>query len=93
MNFGRANGNSYAIAIGDMNGDEKADVVVGNAGQQNAVFFKLESGTKFQEVRFGGASHATYGLAVGDLDGDGNNDIAVANSDEKNFVFLNRLKR
>ena len=73
-----------------MNNDEFPDIVVGNAGQRNAVYLNLGDGISFIEQLFGSASEATYDLAVGDLDGDGYLDIAVANSDGQNPIHLNR---
>ena len=88
--FGQLNGRTYSIAIGDMNNDRLPDIVVGNAGQPNAVYFNAGDGLSFREQSFGSASGITYNLAVGDLDEDGFLDIAVANSDGQNPIFLNR---
>ena len=72
-----------------MNNDDLLDIVIGNTGQQNAVFFNQGSGTTFREVRFGEASEVTYNLAVGDLNKDGYTDIAVANSGSENRIYIN----
>ena len=91
--FGRSDGPTYAVRVADMNNDQLPDVVVGNVGQSNAVYFNQGNGRQFQEMRFGEQSSATYGLDVGDLDGDGFLDIVTANSGTRNGVFYNRIKR
>jgi hypothetical protein len=53
------------------------------------VYFNLDKGKSFKEVRFGDTSEITYNLDVGDLNKDGYTDIAVANSGGKNFIYLN----
>jgi hypothetical protein len=66
------------------------DIVVGNAGMANAVFFNGGDGRTFTELRFGDNEHVTYGVAVGDTNGDGFPEIATANSDGPNIIYLNR---
>ncbi len=89
-NFGREDGQTYALVVADMNNDGDLDLIVGNVAQENAVFFNQGDGKGYREVRFGDESHATYGLDTGDLNGDGFEDIVVANSGSQNLVFLNR---
>ena len=58
------------IAIGDMNRDGKADIVIGYAATLGSVFFNKGKGTDFQQVRFGDGVGAVYGIALGDLNND-----------------------
>ncbi|MGH9938529.1 MAG: FG-GAP repeat domain-containing protein, partial [Blastocatellia bacterium] len=78
----------YAIAVGDLNRDGKADVVIGYVTAPGAVFFNDGSGRSFEQVRFGDGQGAVYGLALGDLNGDGYPDIVAARSDAPNVVYF-----
>jgi hypothetical protein len=71
---------SQAVAIADVNGDHKPDLVVANSGS-NTVGVLLGNGDgTFQPVvtYFSGNSHPDS-LAVADVNGDGRPDILVAN--------------
>jgi hypothetical protein len=67
-----------ALAIGDLNGDGKADVAVTNR-QDLAVLFNSGDGTLLAPVSFATGTGPS-GIAIGDLNGDGKADIAVANA-------------
>ena len=65
------------VAVTDLDQDGDPDIVVGNVGARNAVYFNDGSGRRYSVVRFGGATDVTYGVAVGDVNGDGYADIIV----------------
>ena len=76
-------------AAGDLNGDGKADVVIGYVTAPGAVFFNDGSGRSFEQVRFGDGKGAVYGITLGDLNGDVYPDIVAARSDAPNVVCFN----
>jgi len=78
----------YAIAIGDLNRDGKAEFVIGYVRAPGAVFFNDGGGRGFEQVRFGDGQGAVYGLALGDLNGEGYPNIVAARSDAPNVVYF-----
>jgi uncharacterized protein (TIGR03435 family) len=76
--------------IADMNRDGKPDIIGGNAGHPDAVFFNEKDGTTFQRVEVGDDDEdaTTYGLAIADLDNDGYPDIVVARTDGPSGIFF-----
>ena len=75
--------NSYDVAIGDIDGDGKADLVAVNyAASTVSVLRNTSSGVG--NISFAVKQDFTVGtnpvyVAIGDLDGDGKNDLAVSN--------------
>ena len=71
------------LAVRDMNGDGKPDIVTANSGDDTISIFQnlstIGNIAFAARVNFGTGAGPT-GLAIGDLDGDGNPDVAVANS-------------
>lgn len=85
--LGPSGARPYALAIHDVDGNGRIDVVVGYGGGRPIVFFNDAPG-RFTPVPFGNADGVAYGFAVGDLDGDGLNDIVVARSEATNTVYF-----
>jgi len=78
----------YSVAVGDVNGDGKADIAVGaygevvggNVGQGRAYVFSGASGALLLTLNTPNPqAQANFGgsIVVGDVNGDGNGDIAV----------------
>ena len=75
----------YNVAIGDIDGDDKPDLVVtnygGGTGTTVSVFLNTssEGALSFADRVDFETSDGPLGLAIGDIDGDGNLDLVTAN--------------
>ncbi len=86
-----------AVALGDVDGDNDLDLVVGNyhSNDKNVIHLNDGSGHFTGTVALGPGTDETFALALGDVDGDGDLDIVVGNavwpSEEKkaNIIYLN----
>ena len=68
-----------SVVVDDSDGDGWLDVLVGNDGQQNRVYYGNGAGA-FQGVSaIGSSTEESYVLLAGDFDNNGNLDCAVAN--------------
>ncbi|MDZ4120896.1 MAG: VCBS repeat-containing protein, partial [Candidatus Cloacimonadaceae bacterium] len=81
VDFGTGSG-PKSIAVSDLDGDGKPDLVVGNSGASNVSVLRNTSSSGTigfaAKVDFTTGSNA-YGVAIGDLDGDSKREIAVSN--------------
>src|SRR5439155_753212 len=77
-----------SVAIGDFNGDGKADLVVANSGDNDvSILLGNGNGTFAAAVNYAAGS-LPYSVAIGDFDGDGKADLAVANFNDNNVSIL-----
>jgi len=86
----------WSLAIGDLDGDGKADLAVANEGSHTVSVYRntgssgaITSGSFAARVDFTTGT-SPYSVAIGDLDGDGKADLAVANQGSNTVsVFRN----
>jgi hypothetical protein len=77
---GWRNQGTSSVAVGDFNGDGKLDLVVANAGGNNASVLLGKGDGTFQAAPNYSAGSTSLNVAVGDFNGDGILDLAVANA-------------
>lgn len=85
---------SEDVAIGDLNADNRADLVVANSGTLSttgSVSVLLQKPPKAGRLSFGRKNYAgksgPLSVAIGDLNGDGRPDIAVADGNSATILF------
>ncbi|MBW8865141.1 MAG: immunoglobulin domain-containing protein, partial [Verrucomicrobia bacterium] len=92
------NGRGHTIAVGDINGDGKPDLIVDtelnsliNIFQNVSTPGTLTSGSLAGQVELATGWNA-WGVSVGDLDGDGRPDIIFGNSYDNNIqIYQNQM--
>ena len=87
VNYG-VSGGPESVAVGDLNGDGKADLAVANASSGNvSILLGYGNGT-FQSAANYAAGSSPSSLGFGDFNGDGKTDLAVANWGNNNVSVL-----
>jgi uncharacterized membrane protein len=78
--------NPYSVAIADVNGDGKLDLIVANEQQSKtdpggsiSVMLGKGDGTFHAAVNYGSGGQSAYSISVADVNGDGKLDLVVAN--------------
>lgn len=80
------------IALGDLNGDGRLDVVTGNYVQANRLYLNDGAGDPFDTAvgtDISADAHYTYGLVLADMNGDGRLDAVAGNNGEVSRLYLN----
>jgi uncharacterized protein (DUF2141 family) len=80
-----------SIAIGDLNGDRKLDLVAPNSDEDTVSVLLNRGGGRFRAKRDYRTGRSPYAVAIGDLNGDGKLDLVISNLDSINgSVLLNK---
>jgi hypothetical protein len=77
----------YAVAVADLDRNDRPDVIIGYVNSRPAVYFN-DRPRSFHAVPFGDNEGTAYGFAVADFDEDGFWDIAMARSDARNMLYF-----
>ena len=78
-----------SIAVGDVDGANGLDVVVGNWGQENKLYLHDGAGGFFPATNIGTETDNTTSIALVDVDEVNLVDVIVGNSDQVNKYYLN----
>jgi hypothetical protein len=72
---------TWSVAVADVNGDSKRDIIVGNAASNNiGVLFNAGNGTFSAQVTYStGNGSQPYSVVAADVNGDSKIDIIIAN--------------
>jgi hypothetical protein len=79
-----------SIAIGELNGDGKPDVVAGNCDSTTVSVLLNRGDGAFEARRDYAAGHRPFRVEIADLNGDGKSDLLTANLDRTISVLLNQ---
>ena len=86
--------NTTSIAVGDVAGGSRPDLVLGNYDQPSELFVNNNTSTSFSGTPIpidpsGGTSDPTTSVALADLNDDGRADLVVGNNDAPTRIYLN----
>jgi hypothetical protein len=77
----------YEVSVGDLNGDQRPDLVVNNYdGQTISVYLNTGNGHFAPQVQY--ATGWDLSTAIADFDKDGDNDLAIADFKEHSITIL-----
>src|SRR5262245_41904081 len=67
----------WSVAIGDLDGDGRPDVISANRFGPHATYLINKGNAEFEDARYLFTSQRPYDVDLGDLDGDGDQDIVI----------------
>ncbi len=90
LNLGPGNDTSHCLAVADLDKDGFTDIVVGNFGGQNMIYFGDGDGTfDTRTVPIGPGNDLTQAVALFDANNDTWIDIAVGNQQQQSILYVN----
>jgi hypothetical protein len=92
VTFGPQHNDSRTAVVGDVNGDARPDLIVGNFNQPNLLYINDGSGNPFDllsGIPIGSHSDPTVALALVDVNGDGFPDLVAGNNGAPNRLYFN----
>jgi len=78
----------YGVAVGDLNGDSRPDVVITNVAFANSLCLN-DGNWSFACGDFGSGSKSSTNAAIEDMDNDGDLDVVFAKANTENELCLN----
>lgn len=81
----------YALALSDLNGDGRLDIVVGWVEAPGSIYFSQPGRSHSAPVAWNDGKGVVYGLAFHDFNRDGWPDIVAARSDAPNAIWFSAL--
>jgi hypothetical protein len=89
VDYGAGGGYTWSVAVADLRGDGKLDVIVANDNSDNVGVLLGNGDGTFQPVAtYGSGGSVPWSVAVADVNGDGKPDIVVANDYSDNVGVL-----
>ena len=88
--FGTGIDSTRSIATGDLDKDGNVDLVVGNYGEQNVIYFGDGDGTfDTRSATIGPGTDLTRKILLGDVNNDTWLDIVVGNHQQQDVIYMN----
>ncbi|MFH1226568.1 MAG: VCBS repeat-containing protein [Planctomycetota bacterium] len=79
---------SYSLAIGDLNGDARADIVVADSSRAEINLYLQGKSSELEEKQIFPSLIDTKAVAIGDLDNDKKNEVVILSTQEKTIGVL-----